>query len=48
MSEQEIKNQIEIINSVTQEAIKSKESALQILIDAGIIEEPGEKKPILE
>jgi len=34
-----VKEQINIIDKVTQEALKSKESAHQFLLDAGIIKE---------
>jgi hypothetical protein len=43
MTSIEIQKQIDIIRQATAEAIKSKESALQFLIDAGIIKK--EQKP---
>jgi hypothetical protein len=39
MTTQSIQKQIEAIKRITEEALKSKESARKILIDAGIIKE---------
>ena len=39
MTEKQIQRQIEVIHKASNEAMKSKESARQFLIDAGIIED---------
>ena len=38
MTQIAINHQIEVIQKATQEALKSKESALKFLVDAGIVE----------
>lgn len=43
MNAETAQQQIEAIKRVTEEALKSKESALKLLVDAGIVKE--EKKP---
>ncbi len=45
MTEKEIEEQIEIIRKASDEAMKSKESARQFLIDAGIIEDDNKQQP---
>lgn len=44
MTQEQIQRQIEIIREVSVEVRKSKESARQFLIDAGIIEDKKKKK----
>ncbi|HTE34704.1 MAG TPA: hypothetical protein VK666_30200 [Chryseolinea sp.] len=47
MTQITVEQQIEAIKKVTAEALKSKESARQFLIDAGIIEDKKPKKSAL-
>ena len=44
MTDAQIQHQIEVIRRATADALKSKESARQFLIDAGIIK-PEKKEP---
>jgi hypothetical protein len=48
MSSADIQNQIDAIQRITTEALKTRESARKILVDAGIVKEerkkPGKKK----
>lgn len=48
MSEQEIQKQIELILALTKKATQSKESAIKILTDAGIIQEDKNTKAPLK
>jgi hypothetical protein len=43
MAQIAIQTQIEVIKKATQEALKSKESALKFLVDAGIIQEKKQR-----
>ena len=44
MTQIAVQAQIDIIDKATKQAIKTKESAIKFLVDAGIMEQPNIKK----
>ncbi len=48
MTQAEIQHQIELIRKVSAEVLKSKESARQFLIDAGIIKDDKKVRPLIK